>query len=114
MLFSKFIYKINYALFITLLGLIGVHYGFATHVRAGDLTARTVSNDGLTYEIRVVLYRDTDGIEGNHLRSIQATAPRQSQSSHFQSALSTVIQPKFSFTKRHIPLPLLAATMSVF
>lgn len=50
--------------FFIVIGLICLHHGYATHVRAGDLTARTVSSDGLTYEIRVILYRDTDGIEG--------------------------------------------------
>ncbi len=47
---------------IFFIALLCPYLAFATHVRAGDLTATTVGNDGLTYRFTVNLYRDVGGI----------------------------------------------------
>ena len=54
--------KLVYTLFLFLLAI--VFTGFdarATHLRAGEITAKSISNTSLTYEITVTTYHDEDG-----------------------------------------------------
>jgi len=45
-----------------LLCLLGMNEAWATHIRAGDLTATRISPNSLTYRFTVILYRDRSGV----------------------------------------------------
>ncbi len=57
--------KTFYRLFALTIILLGCSYSssYATHIRAGDLTAVRIDSNSLTYHITVILYLDTDGID---------------------------------------------------
>ncbi len=58
-------YLLNCALLLSFLLVLGVHHTFATHIRAGDLTATRLDTGNpnvLTFRFTIVLYRDTEGV----------------------------------------------------
>jgi gliding motility-associated-like protein len=52
--------------FITfLLSFCGYFTSFATHIRAGDLTAERIAGSGLTYRFTMTVYRDISGVQAD-------------------------------------------------